>query len=234
MEELRIHYSITATSSTKFTDRYSFSALTQSQSDTIQSWEIQVHQAGSLCEYEKMTDELCRDKFIFGLHDKFTDIRTNLLKPDKNFDGSVTSLSVKSFKLHVFWKLQHLWIHWSQRHIRSRSIKPLHITHRVHHKHHVQRWALKIWNAYHTQNWTWNGNPTHPGTVGAINHTHGNSAPRAIKSVPNVVTWIILHQYVNGMEWKWYPVWHCLNSRNNDSSDPCISLQQYTCYRSRP
>ena len=77
----------------KLTDRYNFTALTQSPSDTIQSWEIKVRQAGSLCEYEKMTDELCRDKFIFGLHDKFTDIRTELLKSDKNSDGSVKSLS---------------------------------------------------------------------------------------------------------------------------------------------
>ena len=40
MEKLRIHY--TGASSTKLTDRYNFSALTQSPSDTIQSWEIKV------------------------------------------------------------------------------------------------------------------------------------------------------------------------------------------------
>ena len=37
--------------------------------------------------------------------------------------------SQTSLKLHVFWKLQHLRIHWSQRHIRSRSIMPIRVTH---------------------------------------------------------------------------------------------------------
>ena len=30
-------------------------------------WEVKVREAGSLCSYNTLTDEICHDKFIFGL-----------------------------------------------------------------------------------------------------------------------------------------------------------------------
>ena len=146
-----------------------------------------------------MTDELCRDKFIFGLHDKLTDIRTELLKSDKNLDRSVKSLSDIAQVARVLETAASTNTLISKAHQEQVNYADTRNP-RGHHKHHVQSCALKIRNAYHMQNWTCKGNPIHAGTVGAINHTHGNSAPRAIKSVPNVVTWIILPQYVWWME----------------------------------
>lgn len=90
LQRLKEHY--TDSSSSQLTDRYNFSALSQAANDTIQTWETKVRQAGTLCEYGNMADELCRDKFIFGLHEKNKDIRTELLKSAKNTDGSVKRL----------------------------------------------------------------------------------------------------------------------------------------------
>jgi transposase InsO family protein len=90
LEKLRNHY--TGSSSSTLTDRYNFSALIQAGTDTVQTWETKVRQAGALCEYGERADELLRDKFIFGLSEKNKDIRTELLKSDKNQDGSTKTL----------------------------------------------------------------------------------------------------------------------------------------------
>ena len=90
LDKLRTHY--TGLSTSKLTDRYNFSALIQSANDTVQTWETKVRQGGVLCEYGEMTDQLCRDRFIFGLHEKNKEIRTELLKTDKNQDGTTKSL----------------------------------------------------------------------------------------------------------------------------------------------
>ena len=88
---LRSHY--TGSHSTKLTDRYIFSAMQQSPTESVQEWEIRVRQAGALCEYGQMNDELCRDKFIFGINERFKDIRTELLKTDKNADNTDKTLA---------------------------------------------------------------------------------------------------------------------------------------------
>ena len=50
----------------------------QSQHESVQEWEVKVRQAGSLCSYNALTDEMCRDKLVFGLHDGT--MRAELLK----------------------------------------------------------------------------------------------------------------------------------------------------------
>ena len=50
-----------------------------------------MRQAGSLCAYGQLTDELCRDKFIFGL--KGEHMRTELLKTHVKPDNSAKTLS---------------------------------------------------------------------------------------------------------------------------------------------
>ena len=91
VKHLKTHY--TGSCSSKLTDRYNFSALNQSSSESMKEWEIKVRQAGHLCEYGNMTDELSRDKFIFGIHERFKDIRVELLKTDKNDDKSDKTLA---------------------------------------------------------------------------------------------------------------------------------------------
>jgi hypothetical protein len=45
---------------------------------SVQDWEVKVRQTGSLCEYEALNDVMCRDKFVFGLHQEI--LRSELLK----------------------------------------------------------------------------------------------------------------------------------------------------------
>ena len=89
MQLLRQHYTGSAGSSI-LSDRFTFWNLRQNSHETIQDWEVKIRQAGSLCEYERMADEINRDKFIFGLLDQTT--RTDLLKTHKNADGSKKTL----------------------------------------------------------------------------------------------------------------------------------------------
>lgn len=44
-----------------------------------------------LCDYGLATDVMCRDKFVFGLHD--TSIRTELLKTHLKTDGTPKAMS---------------------------------------------------------------------------------------------------------------------------------------------
>ena len=46
--------------------------------ESVLDWEVRVRQSATLCEYREFADELCRDKFIFGLAKE--GIRTELLK----------------------------------------------------------------------------------------------------------------------------------------------------------
>ena len=84
MDKLRVHYAGSAATSL-LTDRFKYWTTNQSPHESVQDWETRVRQTGSLCNYGALTDQMCRDKFIFGLHD--SDIRTELLKchlkPDK-------------------------------------------------------------------------------------------------------------------------------------------------------
>ena len=77
MAKLREHYTGT-TGSSLLTDRFKFWSLSQATHESIQEWEVKVRQTGSLCGYGPISDELCRDKFIFGLNGE--QMRTELLK----------------------------------------------------------------------------------------------------------------------------------------------------------
>lgn len=59
-------------------DRFKFWSSSQDLYETVQDWEVKMRQTGNLCGYGDMTDEVCRDKFVFGLHGG--SIRTELLK----------------------------------------------------------------------------------------------------------------------------------------------------------
>ena len=86
MEKLRTHYT-GVSGSTLMTDRFKFWQATQNPNESVQDWEVKTRQAGSLCEYGPTTDFMCRDKFVFGLHD--TSICTELLKTHLKPDGTI-------------------------------------------------------------------------------------------------------------------------------------------------
>ena len=90
MQKLREHYTGSIGSSL-MTDRFKFWQSSQSSSESVQDWEVKVRQSGSLCEYQAMTDEMNRDKFVFGLQD--TSIRTELLKTHLKADTNKKTLS---------------------------------------------------------------------------------------------------------------------------------------------
>ena len=85
MKKLKEHYTGSIGSSL-MTDRFKFWQSIQNTGESVQDWEVKVRQSGSLCEYEALTDEMNRDKFVFGLHD--TAIRTELLKTHLKSDKS--------------------------------------------------------------------------------------------------------------------------------------------------
>ena len=67
-------------------DRFTFWNTQQSPHESIQEWEVKVRQAGSLSLYDALSDEMCRDKFAFGLHD--ATMRAELLKTHLKPDGT--------------------------------------------------------------------------------------------------------------------------------------------------
>ena len=69
MERLRFHYTGTIESSLMI-DRFKFWSSSQYIYDIVQDWEVKVRQTGNLCGYGDMTDEMCGDKFVFGLQSK--------------------------------------------------------------------------------------------------------------------------------------------------------------------
>ena len=77
MGKLRAHFT-GSTGSSLLTDRFKFWMSSQASHESIQKWEVKVRQARSLCAYGELTDELTRDKFIFGLNEDHA--RTELLK----------------------------------------------------------------------------------------------------------------------------------------------------------
>ena len=84
MDKLRLHYTGSIGSSL-LADRFKFWNTRQSPHESVQEWEVKVRQAGSLCSYNALTDEMCRDKFVFGLHDGT--MRAELLKTHLKSDG---------------------------------------------------------------------------------------------------------------------------------------------------
>ena len=90
MEKLRSHYTGTSGSSL-LSDRFKFWTSSQTQHESIQEWEVKVRQASSLCDYGQFSDEVCIDKFIFGLNGEH--MRTELLKTHVKPDNSAKTLS---------------------------------------------------------------------------------------------------------------------------------------------
>ena len=90
MRKLRTHYT-GSTGSSLLSDRYQFWHIDQLPQESIQDWEVRVRQKGSLCEYGALHDQMCRDKFVFGLNNET--IRTELLKTHLKADGNVKTLN---------------------------------------------------------------------------------------------------------------------------------------------
>ena len=63
----------------------------QSPHESVQDWETRIRQTCNMCNYAALTDEICWDKFVFGLHDSY--IRTELLKYHLKPDKTQKSLS---------------------------------------------------------------------------------------------------------------------------------------------
>ena len=79
-----------STGSSLLTDRCKFWMSSQVPHESIQEWEVKVSQASSLCAYGELTDELTRDKFVFGLNEDHT--RTELLKTHVKPDNTKKTL----------------------------------------------------------------------------------------------------------------------------------------------
>ena len=77
MNRLPAHYTGT-TGSSLLTDRFKFWRSPQAPNESIQEWEVTVRQVGSLCAYGELTDELTKDKYIFGLNEER--MKTELLE----------------------------------------------------------------------------------------------------------------------------------------------------------
>ena len=90
MEKLRLHYT-GSTGSSFLADRFKFWALNQTLTESVQAWEVRIRQAGSLCSYETLSDEMYRDKFIFGLNNDA--MRAELLKTHLKPDNTPKSMT---------------------------------------------------------------------------------------------------------------------------------------------
>ena len=89
MDRLHAHYT-GATCSSLLADRFQFWTSRQLAHESVLDWEVRVRQSATLCEYREFADELCRDKFIFGLAKE--GIRTELLKTHLAADKKPKSL----------------------------------------------------------------------------------------------------------------------------------------------
>ena len=63
---------------TVMSDRYEFHEKKQFSHESIAEWEARVRQTAAPLEYKEMSDQIMRDKFVFGLHS--ADLRGELLK----------------------------------------------------------------------------------------------------------------------------------------------------------
>ena len=90
MTKLREHYT-SSSGNSLMADRFQFWKIQQSPHESIQDWEVRIRQYGSLCEYSAYSNEMCRDKFVFGLYDET--IRTELLKSHIKADGTAKVLA---------------------------------------------------------------------------------------------------------------------------------------------
>ncbi len=101
MNKLREHFT-GSTGSSILANRYQFWNIEQSPNESIQDWEVKVRQCGSLCDYTAYRDEMCRDKFIFGLRDER--IRTDLLKTHLKANGEEKTMAdvTREAKAHEY------------------------------------------------------------------------------------------------------------------------------------
>ena len=90
MEKLRLHYT-GSTSSSFLANRIRFWGLNQTLTESVQAWEVRIRQAGSLCSYGTLSDEMYRDKFIFGLNNDA--MRAELLKTHLKPDNTPKSMA---------------------------------------------------------------------------------------------------------------------------------------------
>ena len=90
MEKLRLHYT-GSTGSSFLADKFKFQGLNQTLTESVQAWEVRIRQAGSLCSYGTLSDEMYRDKFIFGLNNDA--MRAELLKTNLKPDNTPKSMA---------------------------------------------------------------------------------------------------------------------------------------------
>lgn len=90
MEKLRLHYA-GSTGSSFLADRFKFWGLNQTLTESVQAWEVRIRQAGGLCSYGTLSDEVYRDKFMFGLNNDA--MRAELLKTHLKPDNTPKSMA---------------------------------------------------------------------------------------------------------------------------------------------
>ena len=73
-------------------NRFKFWGLSQTLTESVQAWEVRIRQAGSLCSYGTLSDEMTyHDKFIFGLNNDA--MRAELLKTNLKPDNTPKSMA---------------------------------------------------------------------------------------------------------------------------------------------
>ena len=82
------HYTGSVGSSLLAPYRFKFWNTWQNPHEFVQEWEVKVKQAGSLCLCNALTDEMCRDKFVCGLHDGIVRAELRMLKMHLKPDGT--------------------------------------------------------------------------------------------------------------------------------------------------
>ena len=90
MEKLRLHYT-GSTGSSFLADRFKFWGLNQTLTESVQAWEVRIREAGSLCSFGTLSDEMYRDKVIFGLNND--SMRAELLKTHLKPDNTPKSMA---------------------------------------------------------------------------------------------------------------------------------------------
>ena len=90
MAKLQLHYT-GSTGSSFLADRFKFWGLNQTLTESVQAWEVRIRQAGSLSSYGPLSDEMYRDKFIFGLNNDA--MRAELLKTHLKPDNTPKSMA---------------------------------------------------------------------------------------------------------------------------------------------
>ena len=104
MQKLRTHYT-GSIGSTLMTDRFKFWHSAQNMHEPAQDWEVKVRQAGNLCEYGAITDQMCRDKFVFGLDQLIVDT-------SKSIDEQVHWTNFKKRHSEMCLKREPNTCHW--------------------------------------------------------------------------------------------------------------------------